>query len=330
VVEGVRRHDYLPFGEENVYNAAGGSRTAANGYVADGVRQQFGGYERDNETGLDFAQARYYSNVQGRFTSVDPFDPILGKQGADDTDAAERELRSYLRQPQHWNRYVYALNNPLKYVDPDGMDPITVNLNIIYDQNSNYTDEEKKRIRESYIAQAQKNFGKIDVKFNVTETTGAASNLSNPQKQAVISGAKESAINAFFTKGSIGPSSESTKYASGAIFISTSASQGADPRDLTHGIIHAAGIAGGANGYRGPTKFLNSYILGGLLDYGPGSAEYHTEAIQQYLEGRREPIYTYGYNSAKTGAPPTVTKTTTHTAKDMQVLKNGLQRYSGK
>jgi RHS repeat-associated protein len=71
VVEGVRRHDYLPFGEENVYNAAGGSRTAANGYVADGVRQKFVGYERDTETGLDFVQARYYANVQGRFTSPD-------------------------------------------------------------------------------------------------------------------------------------------------------------------------------------------------------------------------------------------------------------------
>jgi RHS repeat-associated protein len=72
VVEGVRRHDYLPFGEENVYNAAGGSRTAANGYVADGVRQKFTGHERDSETGLDFMQARYYSSGQGRFTSVDP------------------------------------------------------------------------------------------------------------------------------------------------------------------------------------------------------------------------------------------------------------------
>jgi RHS repeat-associated protein len=28
--------------------------------------------ERDNETGLDFFGARYYANVQGRFTSVDP------------------------------------------------------------------------------------------------------------------------------------------------------------------------------------------------------------------------------------------------------------------
>lgn len=26
--------------------------------------------------------------------------------------------------PQSWNRYTYALNNPLKYVDPEGMEPV--------------------------------------------------------------------------------------------------------------------------------------------------------------------------------------------------------------
>ncbi len=128
-------------------------------------------------------------------------------------------MRRYLRQPQHWNRYVYALNNPLKYLDPDGMDPITVNLNIIYDQNSNYTEEEKKRIRESYIAQAQKDFGKIDVKFNVTETTGIANNVSNEERQAVITGVEEGAINAFFTKAPVRPSSESTHYSPGRYLL---------------------------------------------------------------------------------------------------------------
>jgi RHS repeat-associated protein len=100
----VRRHDYLPFGEENVYNAAGGSRTAANGYLLnDGVRQQFTGHERDSETGLDFMQARYYSSGQGRFTSVDP-----EGAGSDPED------------PQSWNGYGYARSNPVLLTDPDG------------------------------------------------------------------------------------------------------------------------------------------------------------------------------------------------------------------
>ena len=37
----------------------------------DAMRQKFTGYERDVEINLDFAQARYMSNVQGRFISVD-------------------------------------------------------------------------------------------------------------------------------------------------------------------------------------------------------------------------------------------------------------------
>jgi len=32
------------------------------------------------------------------------------------------DQRANLARPQRWNRYSYALNNPLKYVDPDGLD----------------------------------------------------------------------------------------------------------------------------------------------------------------------------------------------------------------
>jgi RHS repeat-associated protein len=102
-LNGVKRHDYLPFGEE-LYAGVGG-RTTQRGYVQDNVRQKFGGgYERDTETGLDYAQARYYSNQAGRFTSVDPL-LTSAKRG----------------QPQSWNRYSYCVNNPLKYIDPNGL-----------------------------------------------------------------------------------------------------------------------------------------------------------------------------------------------------------------
>jgi RHS repeat-associated protein len=96
------RHDYLPFGEELF--AGTGGRSPQQGYVADNVRQKFTQYERDVETGLDYAKARYYANTQGRFTGVDP-------------------LMSSAKpvQPQSWNRYTYCLNNPLVYVDPTGL-----------------------------------------------------------------------------------------------------------------------------------------------------------------------------------------------------------------
>ena len=106
----LRRHDYAPFGEE----LQGGQRvTTGYGYTTAGARQKFTGYEKDSETGLDFAQARYYANVQGRFMSVDPFNPIL------EIDKPE-EFLHYIHEPQNWNRYVYTWNNPLRFTDPNG------------------------------------------------------------------------------------------------------------------------------------------------------------------------------------------------------------------
>ena len=98
----VSRHDYLPFGEE-LYPGTGG-RTTSQGYTNnDGARQKFTGYEADAETGLNFAQARYQSATQGRFTSPDPF-------GGSMTTAS----------PQSFNRYAYVGNDPLNFTDPTG------------------------------------------------------------------------------------------------------------------------------------------------------------------------------------------------------------------
>ncbi|MCW5971696.1 MAG: RHS repeat-associated core domain-containing protein, partial [Blastocatellales bacterium] len=72
------------------------------------------GYERDTETGLDFAQARYYANAQGRFTSPDlPF--------AD----------QYEGNPQSWNLYAYVRNNPLNATDPSGRETCYYNGNTV-------------------------------------------------------------------------------------------------------------------------------------------------------------------------------------------------------
>src|SRR5205085_6475217 len=98
----VKRHDYLPFGEELF--ATTGLRTAALGYSGgDGIRQQFTSKERDNETGSEFFEARYYGSMHGRFTSADaPF----ADQSVDN--------------PQSWNLYSYVRNKPLIMIDPTG------------------------------------------------------------------------------------------------------------------------------------------------------------------------------------------------------------------
>lgn len=65
---------------------------------------KWNGKELDAETGLYNFGARYYSPALGRFVTPDP--TILSRQR--------------LFDPQQWNMYAYARNNPLKYTDPDG------------------------------------------------------------------------------------------------------------------------------------------------------------------------------------------------------------------
>jgi RHS repeat-associated protein len=90
----ISRRDFQPFGEE----------IARVGYGSDSVRQKFTGYEKDEETKLNFAQARYQNAGYGRFTSPDPL------------MASARRAN-----PQTFNRYTYVTNNPLNLIDPLGL-----------------------------------------------------------------------------------------------------------------------------------------------------------------------------------------------------------------
>jgi RHS repeat-associated protein len=66
---------------------------------------EFTGKERDSESGVDYSDARHYTSIMGRFLQPDP----AGLLAADPSN------------PQSWNRYAYALNNPLSFIDPSGM-----------------------------------------------------------------------------------------------------------------------------------------------------------------------------------------------------------------
>ena len=106
----ISRHDYRAFGDEITANTGG--RTAAQKYgAADEVRKQYTGYERDTESGLDYAQARYYNSAHGRFTSVDPL-----------------TASATIRNPQTFNRYSYVTNSPYKFTDPLGLAPIDIGV----------------------------------------------------------------------------------------------------------------------------------------------------------------------------------------------------------
>ena len=104
-----KRVDYLPFG--SFLPAGVGVRTTALKYELTedptSPAQRFSGKERDSETNLDYFGARYFSGAQGRWTSPDMIN-LTGKR--------------LLNLSNTLNKYVYAANNPLKYIDPDGQD----------------------------------------------------------------------------------------------------------------------------------------------------------------------------------------------------------------
>ncbi len=91
----VWRADYEPFG-----NVATLTETLPNTH-------DFIGKERDAETSLHYFGARFYDGGIGRFLSGDP---ILLRGRPD----------SALEIPQRMNMYVYATNNPYRFLDPDG------------------------------------------------------------------------------------------------------------------------------------------------------------------------------------------------------------------
>lgn len=90
--------------EESHYYPFGGERAVLN---SDPNAYKFTGKERDGESGLDHFGARHYGSGIARFASVDP--NSAGVQ---------------LMNPQTWNAFSYAYNNPLRFVDPDGKKPL--------------------------------------------------------------------------------------------------------------------------------------------------------------------------------------------------------------
>jgi RHS repeat-associated protein len=70
-------------------------------YSSNGNEFEFTTYQRDAESGLDYAMARYYDSTAARFCSADP----LGGQ---------------LDDPQTWDRYAYVRNDPVNLTDPNG------------------------------------------------------------------------------------------------------------------------------------------------------------------------------------------------------------------
>ncbi|GMU66392.1 MAG: hypothetical protein AMXMBFR36_26660 [Acidobacteriota bacterium] len=104
----ISEHEYFPYGQE-----------ATLPQIAEPTR--FTGHERDMlttwqnpEDDLDYMHARFQSPILGRFTSTDP---------------SRRSVR--VKIPQSFNRYTYALSNPMRLVDPNGREPLTVTATVL-------------------------------------------------------------------------------------------------------------------------------------------------------------------------------------------------------
>ena len=89
----VARHDFLPFGEE------------LNPQHEPPDKRLYTGQERDFETGQDYFGARQLRTDLGRFLAPDPITLVPRVVGAPGI-----------------NSYVYVRNNPLRYIDPNGLD----------------------------------------------------------------------------------------------------------------------------------------------------------------------------------------------------------------
>jgi RHS repeat-associated protein len=88
--------EYYPYGEEiTVKNPQD--------------REKFATYTRESSTGLDYAVARYYASMYGRFNSPDRYHTLTGGAGDPNT-------------PQSWNQYSYTQNDPVNSYDPRGLE----------------------------------------------------------------------------------------------------------------------------------------------------------------------------------------------------------------
>ncbi len=83
--------NYYPYGESNTSNSGDD-------------REGFATYTRDEKSGLDYADQRWYASGVGRFSSPDPYQASAGPS-----------------DPASWNRFTYVRGEPVGRYDPVGL-----------------------------------------------------------------------------------------------------------------------------------------------------------------------------------------------------------------
>jgi hypothetical protein len=122
---------------------------------------------------------------------------------------------AHASNPQSWNRYAYTLNNPLRFVDANGMDvpeacakdnscPIVVKVNVIYDKTVNngkgLTKEQKEKFEQGQMAKAEKDYGNSNIKLDVHYTAGSYT-VDKETGTANITGMRSDSLNIMVSSG---------------------------------------------------------------------------------------------------------------------------------
>jgi len=200
-------HVYYPYGEE------------ATAWNQDSERMKFTAHERDfTDPGgpgddLDYMHARYCNPVLGRFMSVDPSPGSINS-----------------RLPQSWNRYGYALSNPLKFVDPTGaiIEYADANAEKTYTEYKNNLDEDS----EDYANLLQLEDSDITYVVNIED-------LGNSNEGSITSDGARVFINIDPTQAS-GKSSRASRFA----------------HEFQHGVQVDNGMLGFAEGKKGKWQVI--------------------------------------------------------------------------
>jgi len=137
-------NNYYPFGlkHKGYNNAIGGSRDHKYG---------FGNKEEQDELGLGWIDitARNYDPALGRWMNLDPLAELMRRHSP----------------------YNYVFNNPLRFIDPDGMGP----LGDFFNSNGKYLGSDGKNDGKIYISSGDKN---TFLTSNNKEVSGGLSSLS--------------------------------------------------------------------------------------------------------------------------------------------------------
>jgi len=143
----IATHGYTPYG-----TTALGTPPHGPGYT---------GHVDDPETSLVYMQQRYYDAVTGRFTSVDPVSPTAANIFT-------------------FNRYGYANDNPVRYIDPDGRTCTEVNKTYTCQIDQVVTQVNGKNVTRNATAEDHKTYAGVEKALTTAVNAAAGSGKTQP------------------------------------------------------------------------------------------------------------------------------------------------------